>query len=115
MQSCLAFYRTPGYFTSCLLILIILQPFSPGCTGKDRQMADDAKVTEIRTPVIEKAAFSEFTAENPVEIPEISIGIKPGEHPRLLCDWRIAKRFTQPRGAGPYEELIRRTREFWEA
>jgi len=115
LQRCLTNYGTPIHITLYLLILVIFFTLSLSCSGKGQKPADDVKVPEVQDSVGETVAFSEFTTGSPRGIPEIMIEIEPDERPRLLCGRRTAMRFTQPRGAGPYEELIRRTREFWNA
>lgn len=115
LQGCLTNYRTLIPVTLYLLILALSFPLTLSCSGKEQKQVDDVKVQDVQASVGDTVAFSEFTTGSPQGVTEIMIEIEPNERPRLLCSRLTALRFTQPRGAGPYEELIRRTREFWNA
>jgi hypothetical protein len=98
-----------------LAFLLLALPLTFSCSGNGQETANSEGKPKAKTSWHEPVAFSVFVAESHAGTPEIMIEIEPDERPRLLCSNRTAMRFTQPRGAGPYEELITRARDFWTA
>ncbi len=113
LQRHVIFNIAANYYLSLLLIILAFVAMS-GCSGEKPGNGERESSTETSSESgIEAASFFEITVEGIYDPPEIAIEIGPDERPRLICDNRTAQIFSQERGTGHYEAVVRMSRDLW--
>lgn len=97
-----------------LLLVVLASVAASGCSGGKPGNGERERSTDASSePGIEAVSFMEITVEGIHDSPEIAIEITPDERPRLICDNRTARFFSQERGTGHYEAVVRMSRDLW--